>query len=81
MDNKNPHKRPTIFSIVSSLLTMKNTFVSTLQQNKINRLIDTRLQNTSQLAGFTKKDDLAFILELLHTDYVHDLSLAPTESR
>lgn len=56
------------------------TFVSSLQHNNVNRLIDTRLQNTSQLAGFAKKDDLAFILELLNIEYVHDLSLAPTES-
>ncbi len=55
------------------------TFVSALQTNKVTRLIDTRLQNTSQLAGFAKKDDLEFILELLNIEYVHDLSLAPTE--
>ena len=55
------------------------TFAASLQQHQVNRLIDIRLQNTSQLAGFAKKDDLEFILELLNIDYVHDLSLAPTE--
>lgn len=55
------------------------TFASALQQHKVERLIDTRLQNTSQLAGFAKKDDLEYILELLDIDYIHELSLAPTE--
>lgn len=56
------------------------SFVSLLQQNNVTRLIDTRLHNTSQLAGFAKKDDLEFVMELLQIQYIHDLSLAPTES-
>ncbi len=56
------------------------TFASSLQQHNVTRVIDIRLQNTSQLAGFAKKDDLEFILELLNIDYLHELSLAPTES-
>ena len=55
------------------------TFASALQHHKVDRVIDTRLHNTSQLAGFAKKDDLVFILQLLNMDYLHDLSLAPTE--
>ncbi|GIO09526.1 hypothetical protein J31TS6_55540 [Brevibacillus reuszeri] len=55
------------------------TFASTLQHHKVERVIDTRLQNTSQLAGFAKKDDLEYVLELLKIEYIHDLSLAPTE--
>ncbi|WP_289137825.1 DUF488 domain-containing protein [uncultured Brevibacillus sp.] len=55
------------------------TFASTLQHHKVERVIDTRLQNTSQLAGFAKKDDLEYVLELLNIEYIHDLSLAPTE--
>lgn len=54
-------------------------FTTALQHHKVDRVIDTRLQNTSQLAGFAKKDDLSFVLELLHIDYLHELSLAPTE--
>ncbi|MET3292965.1 DUF488 domain-containing protein [Brevibacillus fluminis] len=56
------------------------TFASALQENNVGRLIDIRLQNTSQLAGFSKKDDLEYILELLNIEYLHELSLAPTES-
>jgi uncharacterized protein (DUF488 family) len=44
------------------------------------RLIDVRLNNVSQLAGFTKRDDLAFFVkELCGADYVHEPLLAPTQ--
>jgi len=54
-------------------------FFGALRKAGIKRLIDIRLNNTSQLAGFTKKDDLKFFLkELCDTEYVHELLLAPT---
>ncbi|QRG67200.1 DUF488 family protein [Brevibacillus choshinensis] len=55
------------------------SFATALQQHNVDRVIDTRLQNTSQLAGFAKKEDLSYVLELLNIDYLHELSLAPTE--
>lgn len=54
-------------------------FVSLLQEAGVTKLIDTRLNNTSQLAGFAKKNDLAYILELVGIDYEHEPALAPTE--
>lgn len=46
----------------------------------VKRVIDVRLHNTSQLAGFAKADDLPFFLrELCGADYVHEPLLAPTE--
>ena len=43
------------------------------------RVVDVRLNNVSQLAGFAKKDDLQFFLrEICHMDYVHLPILAPT---
>jgi uncharacterized protein (DUF488 family) len=43
-------------------------------------LIDVRLNNVSQLSGFAKRDDLTYFLrELCGMDYVHVLSLAPTQ--
>jgi uncharacterized protein (DUF488 family) len=43
-------------------------------------LLDIRLNNVSQLAGFTKKDDLAFFLrEICNADYRHEPLLAPTQ--
>lgn len=45
----------------------------------VTRLIDVRLNNTSQLAAFTKKQDLAYFLRrLLGVEYVHEPRLAPT---
>jgi len=47
------------------------TFFGTLRAAGVKRLIDVRLNNTSQLAGFTKKDDLAYFLRALcGIDYV-----------
>lgn len=46
---------------------------------KIKKVIDIRLNNTSQLAGYAKKDDLAYVLELVGMDYEHLPELAPTE--
>jgi hypothetical protein len=41
--------------------------------------LDVRLNNVSQLAGFTKRDDLRFFLaEILAASYRHELDLAPT---
>jgi uncharacterized protein (DUF488 family) len=55
-------------------------FLGKLKQNGIKRLIDVRLNNTSQLSGFTKKDDLKFFLrEICQADYIHEPLLAPSE--
>ena len=62
--------------------TKKNAeqFFGKLKQAGLTRIIDTRLNNVSQLAGFTKKDDLRFFAkEILGIDYVHIPSLAPTK--
>jgi uncharacterized protein (DUF488 family) len=62
--------------------TKKNAeqFFGKLKQAGTTRIIDTRLNNVSQLAGFTKKDDLRYLAkEILAVDYVHALSLAPTK--
>ncbi len=55
-------------------------FFGLLESNGIRRLLDVRLNNTSQLAGFTKKEDLCFFLkELCGIEYVHEPVLAPTK--
>jgi uncharacterized protein (DUF488 family) len=54
-------------------------FIGRLRKNNIDKVIDIRLNNTSQLAGYSKKDDLAFILELFNISYEHRPILAPTE--
>ena len=55
-------------------------FFSLLTQADTKRLVDVRLSNVSQLAGFTKKDDLRFFLtEIGGIEYVHAPELAPTK--
>ena len=55
-------------------------FFTALRRAGIRRLIDVRLNNTSQLAAFAKRDDLEFFLkEICGAEYVHKPELAPTE--
>ena len=56
------------------------SFFETLLLADAKRLVDVRLNNASQLAGFSKKDDLAYFLDrLCSMDYVHLPILAPTK--
>lgn len=53
-------------------------FFGLLQAAGITRVIDVRLHNVSQLAGFAKRDDLRFFLRTLSdAEYVHLPQLAP----
>jgi uncharacterized protein (DUF488 family) len=55
-------------------------FFTRLMQPGLVRVVDVRLNNVSQLAGFTKKDDLKFFLRrICNIDYVHVPELAPTK--
>lgn len=55
-------------------------FFSILKANGVKILIDIRLNNVSQLAGFTKKDDLKYFLkEICHIDYLYRPEFAPTK--
>lgn len=55
------------------------SFFGALRAKGIRRLIDVRLNNSSQLAGFTKQEDLRYFLrELCGADYLHEPMLAPT---
>jgi uncharacterized protein (DUF488 family) len=54
-------------------------FVELLEHNNVSKLVDTRLNNTSQLSGYSKKDDLEYVMELRNIEYVHEPLLAPTE--
>jgi uncharacterized protein (DUF488 family) len=55
-------------------------FFGTLRSAGVQRLLDVRLNNTSQLAGFAKRDDLRFFLrEVCEAEYEHEPLLAPTQ--
>ncbi len=55
-------------------------FFELLRESGAKRVVDVRLNNSSQLAGFAKRDDLAYFLkEMRGMDYVHLPELAPTQ--
>ena len=56
------------------------SFFTKLQRAGVRRLVDVRLNNVSQLAGFAKRDDLKyFVRAICDVDYVHIPELAPTQ--
>ncbi len=62
--------------------TRKNAegFFGLLSSSRVKRVVDVRLNNVSQLAGFAKRDDLKFFLQrVCGIDYVHLPDLAPTK--
>jgi uncharacterized protein (DUF488 family) len=55
-------------------------FFTLLENAGVKRVLDIRLNNVSQLAGFAKKDDLRFLLRRVAAiDYQHLPELAPTQ--
>ena len=55
-------------------------FFEILINSGVKRIIDTRLNNASQLAGFAKQKDLKYFLQVIGgIEYVHLLDLAPTK--
>ena len=59
--------------------TAAEWFFDRLKRHGIRRVVDVRLLNTSHLAGFSKRDDLAYFLrEICDADYVHEPRLAPS---
>lgn len=56
------------------------SFFTKLQRAGVKRLLDVRLNNVSQLAGFAKRDDLKYFLKAIcNVDYAHMPDLAPTQ--
>src|SRR4051794_9491209 len=68
----------TIFTIGFTRRSAESFFTA-LSEAGVKRMLDVRLNNTSQLAGFTKKDDLRYFTRAINgIDYVHLPELAPT---
>lgn len=60
--------------------TTAERFFGRLADAGVRRLLDVRLNNTSQLAGFAKAADLPYFLrELVGATYEHQPLLAPTQ--
>lgn len=69
----------TIFTIGFTNKSAK-TFFGLLESSKVQIIIDTRINNTSQLSGFAKGSDLSFFAERVsHIGYQHKTDLAPTK--
>lgn len=61
--------------------TTAERFFGRLKDAGVKRLLDVRLNNQSQLAGFAKSKDLPFFLrELCGADYHHERLLAPDQA-
>jgi uncharacterized protein (DUF488 family) len=60
--------------------TSAERFFTRLRDSGARRLVDVRLNNVSQLAGFAKRDDLRFFAQALcGMEYEHLTALAPTQ--
>jgi uncharacterized protein (DUF488 family) len=69
----------TLYTIGSGQKTARE-FFTILQNRGVKLVIDVRLANTSQLAGFTKKADLEYFLNAIAgIKYRHMPEYAPTE--
>jgi uncharacterized protein (DUF488 family) len=61
--------------------TSAEGFFSRLSKAHVKKLIDVRLNNVSQLAGFAKKEDLRYFARAIcGIDYKHLPELAPTQT-
>lgn len=68
-----------LFTIGFTKTTAEN-FFNRLTDAGVRHLIDVRLNNVSQLAGFAKKDDLRFFVRrICNANYSHMPILAPTQ--
>src|SRR5271167_3199110 len=68
-------------STIGFTKTTAEGFFERLLKAGVKKVVDVRLHNTSQLAGFAKADDLAWFLRRLgNIDYAHEPLLAPTET-
>ena len=69
----------TVYTIGYTQKTLER-FIRLLLDSGVDAVVDIRLRNTSQLAGFSKRDDLAFLLrEGFGIAYEHRPDLAPTD--
>ena len=68
-------------STIGITRTSAEHFFDRLTKSGVKKVVDVRLHNTSQLAGFAKASDLAWFLKAIGgIDYVHAPLLAPSDS-
>lgn len=70
---------PTVYTIGLERRSLPE-FIAALREAGVDAVIDVRLHNTSQLAGYSKRDDFEYLLqEGFGIAYEHHPELAPTE--
>ena len=68
-----------IFTVGFTKKTARD-FFALLRDNQIKKVVDIRLNNVSQLAGFSKGEDLKYFLkEICNIGYIHNTDLAPNK--
>jgi uncharacterized protein (DUF488 family) len=71
---------PTLYTVGWQGKALK-VFITQLTEAGVDAVIDIRLRNTSHLAGYTKREDLRFMLgEGFGIAYEHRPELAPTDA-
>jgi uncharacterized protein (DUF488 family) len=72
--------RDIVVTTIGFTKTSASRFFERIKRADVKKMVDVRLHNTSQLAGFAKADDLAYFLkEICGVDYLHQRLLAPTD--
>jgi len=72
---------PAAVSTIGFTRTSAESFFGRLQEAGVRKVVDVRLHNSSQLAGFAKAGDLGYFLKTIGSiDYAHEPLLAPTEA-
>jgi uncharacterized protein (DUF488 family) len=68
-----------IYTIGFTKKTLED-FITRLKKDNIQRIVDIRLNDSSQLSGFAKSPDLAFILKQFGIEYISVKCLAPDKA-
>lgn len=72
---------PPTVATIGFTRTTAESFFRRLTEAGVRKVLDVRLHNNSQLAGFAKAGDLGYFLQTIGgIDYSHEPLLAPTEA-
>ena len=70
-----------ILHTISPYQTTARDFFSQLLSWEVDLVLDVRLHNTNQLAGFSKREDLEYFVQTItQAQYIYDPTFAPSQS-
>ena len=68
-------------NVLSAYQTTAEEFFGKILEWKADLVLDVRLKNNNQLAGFTKQEDLEYFTHVIaHADYAHDTEYSPSKT-